>query len=543
MTTSTETAPEAGAWLQSLARGSEMGASVAAFDWASTSLGPVETWPTELRVAVRTCLSTSFPMLVVWGDELVKIYNDGYRQILGSEKHPAALGASAAEVWPEIWHIIGPMFAEVMATGGTTWDVDQRLVIERNGLPEECFFTYSYSPLFDDDGRVRGVLDIVTETTGAVVGRRRLECLAEVSSALVPRGDVADLCRRALAALARWPDCLRGAELYLRTGERFVGASATGAGAVDEVALPDGQSGPVGSASEGSGVVLPVGGGRGDSLAVLVATLNPERPFDAGYREFLNLLAQLIGASLDSALQHAVEVDEYRSVSEVLQQAMLEPASRMPTAAARYVAAAGNLAVGGDWYDVIELPGDRRALVVGDCVGHGLDAAAAMSQLRAASRAMLFQGLGPGRMLGELSRYSTSVEGALCATAACVVIDRVASTLTYARAGHLPPLVVGPSGHRWLDDVVGPPLGVAAASELPEGRLQIDEGGVVVLCSDGLVERRGELIDVGLERLRSTVADHLQSSASDLVDLLIDGLVGDEADDDVVVVVKRLPAG
>ena len=113
-------------------------------------------------------------MLVVWGPELIKIYNDRYREMLGADKHPEALGRPVREVWPEIWDEIGPMFEQVIDTQVPTFDHHGRLVIERNGFPEEAFFTWSYSPLYDDDGSVGGVLDVVVETTDQVDGRTPL---------------------------------------------------------------------------------------------------------------------------------------------------------------------------------------------------------------------------------------------------------------------------------------------------------------------------------------------------------------------------------
>ncbi|MEZ5139706.1 MAG: PAS domain-containing protein [Acidimicrobiales bacterium] len=185
------------------------------FDWSSTSLGPADSWSRSLRTAVGICLTSRFPMLVVWGPDLVKIYNDGYRPILGEEKHPAALGAPAAEVWHEIWDVIEPMFRQVLETGTPTWSEHELLVLERNGFPEECYFTWSYSPLPDDDGRIAGVLDVVSETTDEVVSRRRMALLATVGAALLQAGDPADLCLRARAAISAGAPDLPAVDLHL----------------------------------------------------------------------------------------------------------------------------------------------------------------------------------------------------------------------------------------------------------------------------------------------------------------------------------------
>ncbi len=161
--------------------GSELSALVEANDWAAGPLGDPQEWPQSLRTAVGICLASRFPILLWWGPELVMIYNDAYRPMLG-QKHPRALGAPGREVWGEVWGVIGPMLEQVMAGGGATWSADQRLVLHRNGYPEECYFTYSYSPVANKSGRVAGVFCAVTETTERVLGERRLATLAEMAA-------------------------------------------------------------------------------------------------------------------------------------------------------------------------------------------------------------------------------------------------------------------------------------------------------------------------------------------------------------------------
>ena len=188
-------------WLDRVFALSEMGHAIQGFDWASTSLGPIVDWPEGLRLAVSVCLSSRFPMLVTWGPDLIKIYNDGYRPMLGSQKHPGALGSPARTVWPEIWEHIGPLFESVMTTGVPTLETNQELILERNGYPEECFFTFSFSPLFDR-GEIGGVLCVASETTEQIVDHRRLECLSRVQTELVNSEQVTDVCARVAAALA-----------------------------------------------------------------------------------------------------------------------------------------------------------------------------------------------------------------------------------------------------------------------------------------------------------------------------------------------------
>ena len=120
-------------------------------------LGPVETWPANLRILVDVCLSSRFPMLVCWGPDLLMLYNDGYRTLLGESKHPDAWGRPVREVWPEVWDVIGPMFEGVTSGGPATWVEDELLVVDRAGYLEEAYFTWSYGAIHDDAGAVVGV--------------------------------------------------------------------------------------------------------------------------------------------------------------------------------------------------------------------------------------------------------------------------------------------------------------------------------------------------------------------------------------------------
>lgn len=144
-----------------LAGGGEMGQFMREQDWAATPLGPVSSWPQSLRTAVSICLASHFPMLIWWGPEFVKLYNDAYRPMLGT-KHPQALGQRGKDCWPEIWDIIGPMLEGVLARGEATWSENQLLPLERNGYTEECYFTFSYSPIRVESGGIGGVFTAVT---------------------------------------------------------------------------------------------------------------------------------------------------------------------------------------------------------------------------------------------------------------------------------------------------------------------------------------------------------------------------------------------
>ena len=535
-------------WLEQIVGASEMGTRVAHLDWASMPLGAAEAWPTELRAAVQLCLSTRFPVLIVAGPERICIYNDSYAQILGV-KHPAALGAPAVDVWPEIWEPIGAQFDEVYETGEPNWFEDERLVIDRHGFAEECYFRWSFGPIFDDRGEVIGVIDIVTETTSAVLAQRRLSCLTDVDAELAKARSVTDVCLGATKALDRWHPAIQTADVYLHVDDDLILAASNRRGRRASTAMLEDPGTILRGAARlqpsdrpVSTVTLPLGGeSSGEAVGAIVLALNEQRPFDAQYVQFVELVAASIGAALDRTRRHDIEIDEYRLIGDTLQQAMLEPASNFRTVAARYLPASGNLAVGGDWYDVIQLPDGNRGLVVGDCVGHGLDAAAAMSQLRAATRSMLLQGLSPAETLDGLHHFSVSVEGAFNATAVCMVVNPVKGVLTWARAGHPYPLVVTARGVEWLDEVGGPPLGLAPEPGYRDSVRHLDLDDLIVLYSDGLIERRGESIEEGFRRLEAAAAGWHGRGAEEVVDHLVSTLLPATPRDDVVVVVKQVP--
>jgi PAS domain S-box-containing protein len=141
------------------------------FDWASTPLGPMDRWPRSLRIAAGICLNSRFPMFVWWGPELINIYNDAYIPVLG-RRHPEALGRPAAQMWSEIWDVLGNQADRVMKLGEATWNERVLLVMQRKGFTEETYFTWSYSAIPDDAGGIGGVFCACIEETGDVTAQR-----------------------------------------------------------------------------------------------------------------------------------------------------------------------------------------------------------------------------------------------------------------------------------------------------------------------------------------------------------------------------------
>jgi len=156
--------------LSFLADGGEMGERMRAYDWSRSPLGPPEDWPKALKTAVGILLSSKFPMFLAWGPELRFLYNDAYVDVLGG-KHPAALGHAFEDIWAEIWDDVGPLARRALA-GEATYFENLPLTMTRKGYEEQTYFTFSYSPLRDDDGTAAGMFCVCTETTATVLAER-----------------------------------------------------------------------------------------------------------------------------------------------------------------------------------------------------------------------------------------------------------------------------------------------------------------------------------------------------------------------------------
>ena len=156
----------------------EMARLIESFDWSLSPLGPSVQWPQSLKTALNICLHSRFQLAIYWGPELIFLYNDAEREVIGA-MHPYALGKPAREVLVDMWGTVGPMLHKVLKTGEATWSVDQPLMIDRYGSVEEAFFTWSYSPIPDDDGDIGGVLLVTEETTQRVLAERWLREAAE----------------------------------------------------------------------------------------------------------------------------------------------------------------------------------------------------------------------------------------------------------------------------------------------------------------------------------------------------------------------------
>jgi anti-anti-sigma factor len=283
-------------------------------------------------------------------------------------------------------------------------------------------------------------------------------------------------------------------------------------------------------------------------VGVVGLSFATERAFPPSERAFVQALV----AQAAPALERAATADERRAIADVLQHSLLpQELTDLPglALAARYLPAAHGTQAGGDWYDVIPLPAgaggrDRVAVAVGDVVGQGARAAAIMGQLRSALSAYLLEGHSPATALERLDRFAARVPGAQGSTATCLVLDPGSGELEHASAGHLPPLVTGPGGARLLDGATGTVLAVRGRPPFVPARARLEPGESVLLYTDGLVERRDEVVDAGLDRLVEAASAAQALAPSALVGAVLRDVedAGTGAGDDVaLVVVRRLP--
>ncbi|WP_171810940.1 hybrid sensor histidine kinase/response regulator [Corallococcus exiguus] len=327
--------------------GSVMGRLILERDWSGTPLGPIASWPPTLRTLVSMCLTTRFPMFIYWGPERVQLYNDAGIPIMGA-KHPDHALGPLRDVFPELWHPLGSMFDELERTKQANWAESQSLPIQRGGSAEEAYFTWSYTPVLDDDGKVVGFYTPALETTGQVLGQRRLRTLHLLTQRTGGASSVEEACRAGLDALGENPADLPFTWLYVTDadGARASLVGSTGMGArsaavpahfdlrAPEAGGPAGgllapvagtrQAWRVGDVNGWLGaplpsevaepprpaLVLPLPHAEGDrDLGFLVVGLSPFLNPEGEYRGFLELVAGSLATAASSARsrQEAVE--------------------------------------------------------------------------------------------------------------------------------------------------------------------------------------------------------------------------------------------
>jgi signal transduction histidine kinase/PAS domain-containing protein len=337
--------------LSFVAGGGDMGERIRSLDWSATALGPLPTWPQSLKTAVRIMLTSRQPIWIGWGPDLLYLYNDPYKAIIGG-KHPHALGRPTKDVWREIWRDIGPMLTTAIGGVEGTYVEEQLLIMERNGYPEETYYTFSYSAIPDDHGRPGGIICANTDDTRRVIGERQLALLHEVAVAGSGSRTLSQVNEKLARALATNPYDLPFAAIYFADGDgkalSMVSWSAPGdppsafpksievgeAAAwpvadvvahqelrlIDNLETRFGVSFPSGAwdISPLQAAVIPIiARGETGRSGVLVAGLNPFRIFDDAYRNFLTLASGEIAASLANAQAYEDERRRAEALAEI----------------------------------------------------------------------------------------------------------------------------------------------------------------------------------------------------------------------------------
>ena len=481
-----------------------------AVDWSRTPLGPMAGWSPALRQATDIALHTQYPATLFWGPEFVLVYNAAYVPLI-ADKHPAALGRSARDVFPEAWDTIGPMMESVLAGEGGTWVEDLALPLVRRGRLEEAYFTFSYSAVRGASGAIEGVLDIASETTRPLVDRRRLAMLSRLLAVLADLEHPEEVPDRALPVLRGNVEDLPAVHIRL-----------------------DGD--PALARPAGARVVrLPLGAGH---PAVLEVRLSDHLQPDAAYFEFLDLIASSLAQAIDRA--RAREADH--AIAEALQRSLLTPPMQFEhlQLAVRYRPAAQQAQVGGDWYDAFRGPDGTPMVVVGDVTGHDQRAAAAMAQVRNLLRGVAYAGAAasPAAVLHGVDRAMHGLAVDVYATAILARYDAGTRTLRWSNAGHPAPILIAADGEARLLEAPPDTLLGLGAPPGSDHTVALPPGATVVLYTDGLVERRNSALDDGLERLRQLVAGRQDLTPELLCDHVLEHQ-DDQLDDDVALLVLR----
>ena len=347
----TDDGPSQSSRLGFLSGGGELGAFMRSHPWETTSLGPPAHWPQSLKMAIRIMLTSRQPIWIGWGRELTYFYNDPYKSIIGG-KHPWALGRPTREVWHEIWDDIGPMLDTALGGDQGTYVESQLLIMERNGYPEETYYTFSYSPIPNDDGTVGGIICANSDDTQRVIGERQLALLRDLAADAGHARNWQEACEHSAAALGKSPRDLPFALIYIAEPESSSAKLACTAGierghvaTPETISLDHPSLWPVGEvlrsqtiqtvsdlrAAFGSDIppgpwphapsqaalvpILPTG--ETGRAGVLVVGLNPFRLFDDHYRGFLSLVAGQIAAAIANAQAYEEERRRAEALAEI----------------------------------------------------------------------------------------------------------------------------------------------------------------------------------------------------------------------------------
>lgn len=307
------------------------------FDWSQTPLGAIREWPQSLRTAVNLMVNSQHPMWIGWGPQRTFLYNDAYISVLSLAKHPWALGRPASKVWAEIWDVCGPLADKVFSKGEPSFLDDVRLFMNRGDYLEETYYSFSYSPIYEESGEVGGLFCPSAETTAKVLHARKLRTLSELSAKSLVEKTTRGTCESCIRIISQNPNDIPFALLYLLDADKKK-ASLEGTSHVQEgvewispatidltwtgencvwplrdvvnsaqpvvVSLGRIDSLPLGPAGQSvrEAIVLPVTSlGMERPFGVLIAGVNPTKKMDVEYRTFFSLVADQVATALQNA--------------------------------------------------------------------------------------------------------------------------------------------------------------------------------------------------------------------------------------------------
>jgi GAF domain-containing protein len=538
------------------------------------------------RAALRDLLMGA--PAVIWRlrgpDHRVELVNRAALATIGG--HEVELGRPMAESVPAIAEqgylaILDHVFSTGEAV--TANEAPVLMAPEEGGQVERRFLNYAATATRDDRNDVDGVLLVAVDVTEQVLAREseselrrraeaareRAERLGELAASL-SRGaseaeiiaSIESLCRRLTGAVRAWLGLLD------ESGRNVVGAATSG-GVSQEVVtefavVPMGTRLPVTDvvrsgrplwsaayedlaarypsmpdAVERAGfealALLPLTS-SGACTGALALTFEEQRDFDADERRFLSTVATLCGQAIERARLY----DRQRTIALALQRQLLPrvlPDVEGMELASRYLPATHGAASGGDWFDAVLLSDGDLALTVGDVVGHGVEASATMGQLRSAWRALVHELPEPVELIAQLGRFAREVPGAAVATALTGRLGRD-GRLVYARAGHMPPLVVAAGGPtRFLWGGAGVPLDCGVVRQTQD-MVQLEPGDILVVFTDGVVERRGRTVDRGLADLARVAGDAGTPDPQGALDVIVRHFCADAEDDCALLAVR-----
>jgi PAS domain S-box-containing protein len=321
-------------------------------NWLETPLGDMAEWPVQLKTSVQIILDSRYPMFVWWGKHLINIYNDAYIPVLGN-RHPQALGKCASDIWSDIWDVIGPQADIVFQEGRSTWNEDLPLFMRRHGFLEETFFTFSYSPIKNEQGDILGLFCACTEETSQVLKGRRLNTLRRISAVTEEADSVEEVCRLSAEILTDNSFDIPFSLIYLwDRDERNLCLAAQSGFQSDSLLTPlrlamDGGifypqpwwplslspkrdetvftitrqlnlSGGPWPEPPGQGMLLPVESWETQRQSgYLIVGLSSRLALDARYREFLNLLAKGISGAINRAQVRTQERKRIEALAEL----------------------------------------------------------------------------------------------------------------------------------------------------------------------------------------------------------------------------------